>query len=589
MNSSRFEAQTQFSIYKIDIEVVEKVFSLHEENVNKAHLLKVMDVILKSVVALVNKKNKGQYQVINLKKIKGIVFKTSNEPVWKNMIVGLINQIDISHNTMHPNIIENSSVSYILLHAHNKSIYAMSAGYGSNYINKFVDKNFGLYLIPKIVTRDKPIVKQVLENNLTGNRISTQRANRNNTSFVIEQDVSSIYKELDIQISRQIADQLGISFDVTEPQNKKLTIVNKDSINIRRSFTISQIISVIHKIDKLQSKEDNFALNYLILAKKLGIKNSELIDQLVGTLKNKDFSKFMLVGEDFEKYYFNASCYEILKPDGSIFISKNEPIELWELFNLFEKKEIELTKKFMEELLKKWLIQTKDNAGNILLYPITILNTLQGYIEYGESKRPYYLINGMWYVFDKVYTKILDENYKSFFDKKECHGELINRFSLKKVAKNEDLYNKQFKKNNKIIFAHTVLSDNVEIADLIFFDKDFVYLMCNKSSFSGAGARDLTNQIITSSEYLQKMLNYNRISFLENYYNNICKKNDVEIYPDITLEGFINTFNKRICYVAGFLKGYSRGSKATYSKYLMLELNKKLEGRGQMLIPLNII
>lgn len=449
LKSSKNEVQTQFSIYKIDIEAVEKVFSLHTDNENTAHLLKLMDVILKSVAALVNKKDKGQYQFITLKKLNGIVFKTSNEPVWKKMIVGLINQSDKSQNTAHSDIIENSSASYILLHTYNKNIYAMSAGYGSNYINKFVDKNFGLYLIPKIVTKDKPIVKQVLENNLTGNRISTQRANRNNTSFVIEQDVSSIYKELDIQVSRQIAEQLGIPFDVTEPQNKKLTIVNKDSVNIRRSFTISQIINVIHKIDKLQTKVDNFALNYLISAKKLGIKNNELIDHLVCTLKAKDFKKFMLVGEDFEKYYFNASSYEILKPDGSTFVSKNEPIELEELFNLIEEKEIKLTKAFMEELLKKWVIQTKDNAGNILLYPVNILNTLQGYIEYGENKRPYYLINGMWYVFDQVYTKILDESYKSFFDHKEHFGELKTRFSLTQSAKNEDSYNKNSKRTTR--------------------------------------------------------------------------------------------------------------------------------------------
>ena len=44
--------------------------------------------------------------------------------------------------------------------------------------------------------------------------------------------------------------------------------------------------------------------------------------------------------------------------------------------------------------------------------------------------------------------------------------------------------------------------NNIEIADVIFWDEDSIYLMHNKDKFSGQGARDVVNQVLTSSEYL---------------------------------------------------------------------------------------
>ena len=49
--------------------------------------------------------------------------------------------------------IKNESTSYILFYIVENNIYAMTGGRGSNYISKFIEKNFGLYLIPKLVDK----------------------------------------------------------------------------------------------------------------------------------------------------------------------------------------------------------------------------------------------------------------------------------------------------------------------------------------------------------------------------------------------------------------------------------------------------
>lgn len=586
-----FQPQSQFSIYKIDFDSVEATFEkFDKKKEDKDYVSSICDLIVNSIVSLIKEKPHDALHKIKFGDFGGVVFKTIHYPTWKETLNYVITNNEIAQQEKLPtDFLTNTNVSYVLLYKYLECIYAMTGGYGSNYISKFVEKNYGLYLIPKIISKDDPVVKKVLENNLTGNRASTQRANRNNTSIMIEQDLSSIYKELSIQIDREIANLLGIKFNEDEPKNKKLNVVNKDSIAIRRSFSINELKRIIIKLHEVESKKDKFALNYLVFAKKKGIKNSDLTNALINQFIETKYDKFIFVGDDFEAYYFNASSYEVLKEDGTIFIHKDEPIELKDLFLKFEQDKLKLTQTFISNVIKKWTIKTIDNAGNIALYPLAIINVLQGFIEYGADNRPCYLVNGSWYVFDDVYTSILSNDYKTLYDLKFMDAEDIKKkYGLKVTAINEDIYNNKFKNNSRIIYAHTTLRDNVEIADMIFWDENMVYIMHNKSEFSGIGARDLTNQILTASEYLQKKLSADRGTFLREYYRKLCKKNGVANHPAATEEEFINVFNKKICFIAGFLKGYKKVTQSTYAKYLTFELNKKLISRGQIFIPMGI-
>ena len=382
---------------------------------------------------------------------------------------------------------------------------------------------------------------------------------------------------------------MGINFNDDEPKDKKLNVVNKNSIVIRRTFSISELKQIIIRLNRVEARKDKFALNYLVFAKKKGIKDSELNNALINQFKEGTYENFIFVGDDFEAYYFNASLYEVLKEDGTVFIHKDEPIDLKTLFFQFEQDKLNLTQTFVNNVIKKWTIKTTDNAGHTALYPVPIFNVLQGFIEYGADNQPCYLINGSWYVFDAVYTSVLDDDYKTLYDLKLVDAEDIKeKYGLKVTSKNEDTYNNKFKNESEIIYAHTTLQDNVEIADMIFCDGNMVYLMHNKSEFTGIGARDLTNQILTASEFLQKKLSTERGTFLRGYYKKLCEKNEVVIHPAATEEEFIKFFDKKICFIAGFLKGYKKVTRSTYAKYLTLEINKKLISRGQTFIPMGI-
>ncbi|MBO7669579.1 MAG: hypothetical protein J6S60_03225, partial [Oscillospiraceae bacterium] len=87
-----------------------------------------------------------------------------------------------------------------------------------------------------------------------------------------------------------------------------------------------------------------------------------------------------------------------------------------------------------------------------------------------------------------------------------------------------------------------------KIADAIFYDDGMVYLMHNKDAFSGIGARDLTNQILSSSESLSMHRFYfDATSFFEKYYTKVIEKANKE-HRQVTIgkKEFVELFTKVI-------------------------------------------
>jgi uncharacterized protein (TIGR04141 family) len=583
-----YEPQAQFSIYKIDFEAVKDLlhFKIKED---QDTAVKTCNRIITDIKSKIEKKTYIHINILNSQSFYGIVFKTSNYPEWKDLIKEFIYDTNGLLLDTDADLFSNTNVSYVLLYPYHDCIYAMTGGYGSHYIGKLVERNYGLHLIPKIINKDNPVVKKVLENNLIGNRASTQRANRNNTSIQVEQDLSSIYRELSLQIDSSIAKELGIFFSSDESTKKKINIINTDALIIRRSFSIDELKNVIAKLNKLENQKDNFALNYFVNAKKNNFKDTDLTYQLISLFCAGQITEFALVGDNYENYYFNSDYYEILDSTDAVFMKSTEPLELKHLFDELANVKTNLTKAYMFQILKKWKIRSTNKEGIPSLFPITIYDALQGSLEFGPLKTACYLINGSWYILDSTYSDILEKEFIDIYNLKHpVASDIKSNYGLAKNCSTEEKYNASFNKAANIIIAHKTLKDNVEIADLIFYDDTSVYLMCNKSNFDGNGTRDLTNQILLASEYLQQSLTRDRLSFLSDYYNKLCKTNKIPSIPNMTQIEFNGLFEKKICFIAGYLKGFKKNSTSNYAKYLTLDLNKRLIERGQSFLPLGI-
>lgn len=590
MSSSNLP-EAQFSIYRIDYERVSEVMTIAKKQAEKGYYEEIKAAIINSIVKILQEKSNADYKKVMYFGFKGVIFKTRHNPAWQDVVIQILNNNELSKVKKDESrkFLLNVNVSYVLLYQNGETLYGMTGGYGSKYISKFIDRNFGLYLIPKIIKQDNPVLKQILQNNLTGNQLSTQRANRQTTNFLVEQDMSSIYRQLNIEVDRKIAEKL-IIFDEDEAEKKKTNIVNKDSLVIRRYFTLSQLVIVLKNIEKLTKAKDNFALNYLVLAKKKNYKNSELLEVLRKLFKDKNYGAFVLMGDEFQDYILNASKYIVKDAEGTVFIESTQPIKINDIYDKFKTDGIKISLAFIQDFLKKWTICTEDEAGIPALPETRIFDAIQGFVEVGSTKEPVYLFNGEWYVFDEKYTTALNDEYEIIYENHLKNSEIIyNQFSLLHKAANETAYNKILESKKNIIVTHTVLMNNVEIADAIFSDSSTVYLMHNKGEFNGEGARDVINQILTSAEYVQKVLQgISRDEWLKKYYSEIVATRP-KIAQMVSAEEFTSVMtNKNICYLAGYLSGFRKKTTSTYAKYLTIEAGKRLSAKGYGFISMNV-
>lgn len=352
--------ETQYSIYKISFEAVENVFNNIEHGVNNTEYAEnIILVLINSIIKIIKKKPQSSILSVSYQGLKGVIFKTIHYPSWNNVATQIISNNEVLSQEIDKNFLTNTNVSYIYFYLCDDKIFAVTGGYGSNYISKFTEKNFGLYLLPKILEKDNSVIKSVLQNDLLGNHTASQRTNKNSTSIQIEQDMSSIFRQLSIEATRDIVENLGITFNETESQNKRINIVNKDSIVIHRSISILELKKVINRISNIEKKKDNFALNYLVLARKKRLKTEDLYNNLIQTLIDGKYNNFILTGDDYTTFLTCANKY-IIKNEQTdeILIESEEPVTFLSVVDKLKTK----SKYSFNNLLKNWTISTKDNS-----------------------------------------------------------------------------------------------------------------------------------------------------------------------------------------------------------------------------------
>ena len=565
--------ETQFSIYKVDFERSTKYFE-EEYDMKISSYLELENQILNTIKNEVL--NRKQNEIVDFANngFKGLVFKTYHYPTWYGMIDNMLeDKIDLS----------NTHISYILTYKKDENIFLLTGGLGSNYISEYTQKNYGLYLLPKIMKENSPVIKSVLENRMSGNKLSSKHSNRNVTTISTENDMSSIFRELSLEINKEMIELLGIEIDENK-KIKNLNLIAKDSFVIRKSISIEKLIVVLNKLIEIEKNDDNFSLGYFIDVKKNGYSYKDLNELFIQYLMRGIGENFILVGDDYSEYCVGGNSYVIQDNEQNVIYQSEIPITINDLYKNCLPETI--TKASVEKLLKYNLVVYNDKE--IILYPTKIKQCMQGYIE-DENRQPFFLFNDKWLMFDTNYIDNLDKEFKkSYAQMINIDEKLKGILSNKTAGLTEDAYNITFENSSEIILAHTVLSNYIELADLIYYDDDNLYLVHNKLKFQGSGARDVLNQILTSAEFINHYM-MDKKDFIEKYYEDILKKYPNNKIKDLTKEEFIELFNKpNIYYVAGFMEKLSDKTDSNYAKYITIDASKKLIEKGYQLLLFDI-
>lgn len=573
--NNKFESQ--FSIYKVDYSRSVKYLK-DEYNINVNNLTELQIYMMKNIESEIKGKQNSAVCNLNNDGFKGIVFKTYHYPSWSNTIKKMLDKdFDVS----------NIHISYILSYLNNGSIYILTGGLGSNYVTEYTEKNYGLYLLPKIIKEDSPVIKTVVENNLSGNKLSVKHSNRNMTTINIENDMSLIFRELTLAINAEISKLLGI--EIGKNDKKIINISAKDSFVIRKSISIDNLKKILDGLSEIEKREDNFPLGYFIDVKKNGYSPKDITDIMINDFANYKIENFVLIGDDFLEYYMSGTRYMIKDSENNILYKSEQPLTFKEVFNYFFSENI--SKASVERFLKYYI--TVDSDKETILPPIKIRESLQGYVS-DSNNIPFFLFNGSWLMFNKKYEDNLEIEFKkSYRELNEVNENLKELLKNINNCKSEDEYNLSFKNSSNIIVAHKVLCNNIELADLIYIDKkNDLYLIHNKEYYNGSGARDVMNQVLTSSEFINKyMMQSNRQQILEEYYEKIYTKypNNIKL-RELGKDKFTKLFSdaNQIYYVVGFMSGLKKDIRSNYAKYMTLDTSSRLKEKKYELLLYDI-
>lgn len=432
---------TQFSIYKIDTNKFMSIKGMKKLSKTK-QTKEIVNVMLGEIKKNIVKRENSNQKDIDEEGFIGVVYRTINTPDWEGMITNLFGKMNEQINFK----LENINVSYILFYPIEERIYAMTAGFGNHLIKNYIERSWGLYLMPKILGDDEGVIKEVKENNLYGNALAVSKANRYTTNLVFEKKMSVVFKELSLEVDDNVAEMFGVS---DAKRKTKTNVLLKDSLNLRKSIDVNQLKSVLSEIYEIEKRKDKYSMGYFLSAKKIGISNVNLFECLQDCIMNNEFDKFVLIGDDYQKYCVDAEEFIVTDERGTECYTSNVPITFKELVD-FIGEDRELSKNYISTVLKKWKIQTKDTNGKMILFPISIFNALQGFVEFGEERIPCFLMQGEWYCFNKRYISILDEEFKNRMDEKlEFTKDIKLKFKLTSKLKTEDKYNDSFFSSEK--------------------------------------------------------------------------------------------------------------------------------------------
>lgn len=483
------------------------------------------------------------------------VYETRSDTPWKNFIQ---NEFKVDLN------LENLSNSYLLVFNVKNSVYTLTTGLANNIIDKYKDKSFGLRILTKLFKEDDPVIKKKVQSLIAENRSASSSTYRSNTSFSSELLITSIKRNLTVEANEITLESMGVIEKNKDGSLDNMTLNVKfgNNIEINKKLALDEMKRVINKISYIDNEMAIlFALDNITLAEKKNFTQAEIKENLIAKIKTyiKNLSIPYTEFINFE----NLTLY-----NGNHRVVDKEKLKE---INSFEKLNKYIKNKFLKDNPKsilEYYFVNEDDTKKIRLYDLLE-------VEVEHKSHQFYLIDGSFYTFDKAYDEFYEEKYKKLFNdsKKYVQGDFIYKRLNKdlKKSENECVFNKSLKKEANIILADKKQYKRIELADAISIKDNEIIFFHNKTNFNGSGVRDVTNQILTSANYLKGFLDNlsKETSSFDKYIERLKKENENK---DELIDNFYEMLkdnNTKITYIAAFINDVSVDTESNYIKYLL--------------------
>lgn len=405
--------------------------------------------------------------------------------------------------------------------------YAITGGIGYFAIQEYINSDYGIDVLSRIIRKEDKIIKSTKEKSVIGGILGTIKFYRSSFNLFESESFGKIYQELRTNLATNI---LINTFGFTDDEIKRGSFcIAKSSFNIAKAISIEHLIKIISGTEEILETESAISINNV---KKIPKKrNTELIKKLEKELANQLYNRYVsnqnhpsfdLCHKNFEQY-LTADKYIVIRSSSKKNIFQDYAFEdLRDADSFFEK--LKLTpappqnSDTLFKLLNNLRILTKDGEDQWVTGG-SFLSHILGDIELDGKK--YFYIENIWYEINPDFIADLNSSCLSFISQN-----YIDSLSLMNWPSSEDEkdYNLSHLGLANTLVLDRVLNENIELCDILKWDAENLYLIHVKSGF-GNTVRDLASQIFIASSRLKQDISAKKV-FIEGIYDSLVSKSN---------------------------------------------------------------
>ncbi len=514
----------------------------------------------------------GQYQVV----VCGTDSTGSRQHAWKNLFPEEIPGLDIRY----PNLAAFVSTG--------DTCYTISAGQGQTLFEQFVDTAFPLEIAKHIM---KPEMSATERREIAGAIYGQIQQYRTSQMIVSSQTLGTVWRTLKGEITEEVKKRSD--FDaIFEPDKRSIGIVANSSLTIRKSVSVDKFVQLLEWLVKLQGEkltpEQKEHFDFLNGLKEISSRKSkslindlevELGNQLFTAINSDGVAEFDYSHRNFMGYQdAQRYCFTTKKLNDAGDWDNEPPSATQVLAAIKDAGEFDGCKDGGDVLgvIGKTTFVGEHEDITFSTHG-SVLDHLHGEITYKDKK--YFLVDGKWYIAQSAFIKRLAGDFKSLLASEHFTPDpALQLESYTSKFSKEGEYNEDYIGKDGWLVGDRVFVGNIEIADLIHFQKDKVYIIHNKLGF-GVTVRDVCSQILLSMSIMNRIKSSSDKVLLGDYYERMIK----HYYssgekPSLTKEQFIDrilkTSSKNISYIIGYVndKPVAESTRSNIAKFESVKL-----------------
>lgn len=483
-------------------------------------------------------------------------------------------------------------------------MFAISGGQGNFTAQDYIDQNFGIDILTRLISKESKVIKSLQDRGVTGSVLGSTKFFRGDYKLSDEDEFGKIYKQIKAELEPTILKEV-FEFPESEIQ-KNAGCLAKSSFQINKAISFESLLRILGKINILLNAESmkKFTLNKVLFISRRGQSNRDLISSLENALIKKLFSHctsgdtidFDFCHPNFDEY-LTADSFKVFKgaTKDPVFESNVVLDDANEIFGRLKQLgviSIESEQVFFDTIDKLTLV-TYDSEGKRRTWK-KLINHLHGEIEL--DGKTYFFIDSEWYEIRDEFVKELNEDCKRSLLQTLDDTLLPEKFT---VEKSENEYSTKYINRDGCIILDKITPENIEFCDILKYTDDRVYVIHLKKGFNNS-MRELTAQALVSARRLAQDIKTDK-SFLKTTSQFVRQGNtkgdraystkiQQQTFPAQGLEGiFANKKDRDIIFCLGIMDTNVKDRnlanqiseyKSNIAKFSILELERNLRGIG---------